>query len=118
MPTPLPLPVRQRIFSLHHTGLCAADVARQLSLPPRTVSRLVARFDAAAGDRHADVEVDLAPSPGRGGCPLSQARSSLRQACLDLRRANPGWGAGRIELELSQTIPKSMVPPRARCSAG
>jgi hypothetical protein len=115
---PLSLPIRQNIFSLLQTDLGAADIARQLGLPLRTVSRLVARWQAAAAELPVGGAIDLTALPASGGQPLAQPRRDFRQACLDLRRAHSGWGAGRIRIELCKSSPSSAVPPRAPCSVG
>ena len=110
MPAATPLPLRQQVFELCCAGQPATHAARLLSLPERTVRRLAARWlDAAAAD--------LAPGspPGR---PLAAERHPLLGCCLDLRRGNPGWGAGRIRVEMQALHPGASVPPRAPCSAG
>jgi hypothetical protein len=112
MPAPTPPALRQRLLELHRAGLPAAEIARQLSLPGRTARRLLAR----AGQPGAPD--GLPPLPGRGGRPLGPARLPLRQSCLRLRRDNPGWGAGRIRLEMQALHPGQQAPPRAPSSAG
>jgi Homeodomain-like domain len=112
MPTPLPLTVRDQIALLHQTDLSAAQIAQQLSLQPRTVRRLLARWQQAPNP------LDHSPRPHGGGRPLEPDRLPLRQACLQLRQDHPGWGAGRIRVELLQLHPGLPVPPRAHCNAG
>jgi hypothetical protein len=110
MPAATPLSVRQQIFDLTGRGLGAAEAARLLALPARTVRRLAARF------RLPDAAEDLAPyaPPGRG----LAGRLGLLGCCLALRRDNPGWGAGRIRLEMLKLHPALDVPPRAPSRAG
>jgi hypothetical protein len=111
MPAPTSPQMRQRLLDLHHAGQTPTQIARQLSLPDRTVRRLVAlacQPDAPDG---------LAPLPNRGR-PPDPGLVPLRQSCLQLRRENPGWGAGRIRLEMQTRHPGQQVPPRAPCSAG
>jgi hypothetical protein len=110
MPAATPMPVRQQIFEFTQQGLDAAEVARRLALPARTVRRLAARCRLPHSGE------DLAPCapPGR---PLAN-RLDLLQSCLALRRDNPGWGAGRIRLEMLRLHPTLDVPPRAPSRAG
>jgi hypothetical protein len=112
MPAPTPPGLRQRLLELHRAGLPPMEIARELSLPDRTVRRLVARA------RQPDAKDDLPPLPGRPGRPLDPIRLPLRLSCLQLRRENPGWGAGRIRLELQDLYPGQQVPPRAHFSTG
>jgi hypothetical protein len=112
MPVPTPLPLRQTLFQLHQAGWVAEQIAPQLNLAPRTVRLLLATW------RQQAPPLDLAPRPHGGGRPLQADRLSLQQASLQLRRDHPGWGAGRIRLELLQLYPGQPVPPRARCNAG
>jgi hypothetical protein len=112
MPAPLPLPVREQIAGLHRDGLSAPAIALQLSLQPRTVRRLLASWRQAPDPLHCSAR------PHGGGRPLHPDRLPLRQSCLQLRRDHPGWGAGRICLELRQRHPDRPAPPRARCNAG
>jgi hypothetical protein len=111
MPAPTSLELRQRLLELHNTGHTPAQIAQQLSLPSRTVRRLV----ALAGQPGAPQ--DLAPLPNCGR-PLATPRLPLQQQCLQMRRDNPGWGAGRIFLEMKKQARGTAVPPRALSSAG
>src|SRR5262245_62943831 len=97
MPAATPLPARQQIFDLTRQGLDAAEVARRLGLPARTARRLAARCRLPAAAQ------DLAPyaPSGRG----LAGRLDLLESCLALRRANLGWGAGRIRLEMLRLHP-------------
>jgi len=110
MPAATASSVRQQVLALTERGLEAAQIARQLALPARTARRLAARF------RLEGAAEDLAPSapPGR---PLA-GRMDLLDRCLALRRANPGWGAGRIRLEMLGLHPRASAPPRAPSRAG
>jgi hypothetical protein len=111
MPAATPLPMRQRVFDLAKGGHDASHVAGLLSLPQRTARRLAARCRGACS------AAGLAPRspPGR---PLAAARAPLSESCLRLRRENPGWGAGRIRVEMLALHPGACAPPRAPCSAG
>jgi hypothetical protein len=111
MPAATTLPLRQQIFDLCRAGESPSHVARLLALPERTVRRLAARWLAAP-------PASLAPLPARGGRPLAAHPPPLLRCCLDLRRDNPGWGAGRIRLEMLAMHKCARVPPRAPCSAG
>jgi len=112
MPPPTPPALRQRLLELHRAGQTAPQITRQLSLPDRTVRRLLAQA------RLPDAPDGLPPLPNRGGRPLAAERLPLRLSCLQLRRDNPGWGAGRIYVELRQRHSGQQVPPRAPCNAG
>jgi hypothetical protein len=111
MPAPTPLPLRQQLYELHRAGLSVPQIAQQLGLPQRTARHLLATWRARG-------PADLGPLPPAGGRALPPARLALRGCCLDLRREQPGWGAGRIRLELQKLHPAAQVPPRAPCSAG
>jgi hypothetical protein len=111
MPAPTSVQLRQRLLELHHTGHTPDQIAQQLSLPPRTVRRLVALA------RQLDAPPDLCPLPNHGR-PLATPRLPLLQLCLQMRRDNPGWGAGRLCLEMKKQGLGPTVPPRALCSAG
>jgi hypothetical protein len=111
MPAATPQPLRQQIFDLHHSGLAPPQIASALQLPARTVRHLLANWQQMS-------PLDLSPLPHGGGRPLAEDRSSLHDSCLRLRRDHPGWGAGRIRLELLDLHPTAAVPPRAPCSAG
>ena len=111
MPAATPPAARQRLLELLNAGQAPPQIARQLSLPERTVRRL------AALARQPDAPQDLCALPNLGR-PLAPDRLPLLQPCLQLRRDNPGWGAGRIHLELQLLCPGQSVPPRALCSAG
>jgi transposase len=110
MPAATAAHLRQRIFELSQAGHDASRIAGQLSVSPRTVRHLLARWRNAAAP-------GLAPGqpPGR---PLHPDRHPLLRCCLRLRRDNPGWGAGRIRVEMRAMHPGASVPPRAPCSAG
>ena len=112
MPAATAPALRQRLLELHRAGLDPPQIARQLSLPPRTVRRLVVLA------RQPNSAADLSPLPNRGGRLLAPTRLPLLHSCLELRRDNPGWGAGRIHLELRRLYPGQRVPPRAPCNAG
>jgi hypothetical protein len=112
MPAATPQSLRQQIFELTRAGNHPSHVARSLSLPERTVRRLAARWRAAPAG------ASLAPLPASGGRPLAAHPPPLLRCCLDLRRDNPGWGAGRIRVEMRAMHPAADVPPRALCSAG
>ena len=112
MPAATTPALRQRLLELHRAGLDPPHIARELSLPPRTVRRLVALA------RQPNAPPDLSPLPNRGGRTVAPMRLPLLDSCLELRRDNPGWGAGRIRLELRRLYPGQGVPPRAPCNAG
>ena len=111
MPAPTAPALRLRLLELLHAGQDPPQIAHQLSLPERTVRRLVALA------RQADAPQDLSPLPNLGR-PLAAERQPLRQSCLRLRRDNPGYGAGRIHLGMRKLHPGQPVPPRAPSSAG
>ena len=112
MPAPLSLSVRQRIFDLAKDGSDASQVSRLLSLPGRSVRRLL------AGWRGAALPVNLAPNSPSGGRQLAASRQGVLASCLRLRRDHPGWGAGRLRVELQRLHPPQTVPPRAPCNVG
>jgi hypothetical protein len=112
VPAPLPLPLRQRIYELGNAALDASRIARLVSVPGRTVRRLLAAW------RDGPQPPDLAPLAPAGGRRLAEDRQPVLESCLRLRRENPAWGAGRLWVELRRGHPPQAVPPRAPCSAG
>jgi hypothetical protein len=111
MPAPTSPDLRRRLLEMLQAGLSPPQIAEQLSLPGRTVRCLVARA------RQPEASDGLQPSPNHGR-PLHPDRSPLRLCCLQLRRDNPGWGAGRIRLEMQSLHKDRPAPPRALSSAG
>jgi hypothetical protein len=103
MPAATPLPLRLKVAALRRAGAAPAAIAARLALPPRTVRHLLACW------RH-DPEAGLAPRPRRGR-PLAPGRPAQRQEALELRRLRPGWGAGRLRVELLKSHPPGAVAP-------
>src|SRR5438552_6837108 len=89
----LPVPIRRALFQRWQQGQSAAAIAQALSLPPRTVRRLLRRFErrGAAG---------VPPSYDRCGPKAAATSAELVQAALALRREHPTWGAGLIRVLL------------------
>jgi hypothetical protein len=104
MPRATSPPLRQRLFDLHQEGLAIKDIAQQLALPQRTIRCLLAQW------RHLPDCHDLKPLTDHCGRKVSQERLPVQQAALQLRRDHPGWGGGRIRLELLDLYPSRLVP--------
>jgi Homeodomain-like domain len=101
MPAPTPVPLRQQMLRLLEQGLNAAQVARQLGRPERTVRRLLARPPGPGG---------LAPSydhTAHRACPLPPG---LRAEALDLAQRHPSWGATYLLVRLRQRHPDTPWP--------
>jgi hypothetical protein len=92
MPSPVPPDVRQRIWHLSQAGLASEAIALAVGRRPRTVRHLVALFTRKGGPADADYRAC--------GRPRLPGFSALREMALCLRRLNPGWGTGRILVEL------------------
>jgi hypothetical protein len=103
MPRPVPLPLRQAIWTRSRDGQDALTIAEALGLPPRTVRRLLGRF-------RSEGRGPLAPSYGRCGAATSKLPESLLQAALGLRREHPSWGAGLIRVMLHRLLPDEPLP--------
>jgi hypothetical protein len=107
MPKALSLSLRQQLFALHQAGLGAPQIAQQLSLSARTVRHLLRRWRLAPEPQ----AVDLKPLFQHSGRLLDPSRQAVYQSCLQLRTLHPGWGAGRIRLELLGLYSRFAVPP-------
>jgi hypothetical protein len=81
MPRATPFAVRQAIRRRSDSGEAPALIAADLGLPARTVRGLL---------RSGKVD---APADYSGCGPATAVAAPLRQAILDLRAENPGWGA-------------------------
>ena len=102
MATPIPLPVRQRLWQLAQQGLATDLLATRLHLSLRTVQHLLRRFRNAAGA----LAPAYRPGPGR---PV-WAGSGLREEAQALRQQHPRWGAGYIRVRLRLASPDRPLP--------
>jgi transposase InsO family protein len=102
MPTPVPLDERRRIWGLAQPGMSAEAIAPTVGRPARTVRALLARF-RLAGEA-------APPSYQACGRPPSPRFNAVREPALALRRLNPGWGAGRILVELARMPGRPALP--------
>jgi hypothetical protein len=105
MPAALSAELRRAVFRLADAGQPPASIARPLGLARSTPARLLAR----RGQRGV-----AALAPRYAACGQAQrAERPWHAPALRLRAENPGWGAGRILLELPRALP-GVTPPRAR----
>jgi hypothetical protein len=93
MPAALPAELRRAVFRLADAGQPPASIARALGLARSTPARLLARR-------------------GQRG-QAQRAELPWHAHALRLRAENPGWGAGRIRLELPRLLP-GVAPPSDR----
>ena len=106
MPRPLPVPIRQAIWQRFQQGQDGPAIAAALGLAPRTVRRLLRRFQRGGPDA-------LFPSYDRCGEATPKPAESVLQAALGLRREHPTWGAGLIRVMLRRQQP-DLCPPAER----
>jgi hypothetical protein len=102
MPTPVPLPLRQRLWRLAQQGLATAELAARLRLPRRTTQHLLRRFRQDPQR----LQPAYRPGPGRP----RWAASPLREEALAQRQQHPAWGAGYIGVRLRDAHPGQPVP--------
>jgi hypothetical protein len=100
MPRPTPEPIRSAILRRCRDGQGAARIAAELSLPPRTVRRLVRRLRDGG-------EPAIRPGYRR---PAAADPDPAREAAEALRREHPGWGAPLIRSLLLRDHPGRPIP--------
>jgi hypothetical protein len=103
MPRAVPAATRQDIVERHNRGQTLPQIAAELGLPFVTVRALWRAFrddgpDGLVTGYHAC-----------GSATPAYPESVLRRACR-LRRLHPRWGAGRIRVELLESLPPDRVP--------
>ena len=101
MPRPIPDPIRAMIWSRCQLGQTAAQIADELSLPPRTVRHLVQRF-------RRDGPSAVRPSYHRR--PADRPPTGVLATAWALRRQHPPWGAPLIRSLLLRDHPDRDVP--------
>jgi transposase len=102
MPQPIPMPVRQQIWSRCLQGQDASTIARALGLCPRTVQQLVQRF--RQGGQEA-----LPPGYHAPRLAASSPEHLVREAVF-LHQEHPSWGAGFIRVRLQLRHPTLTIP--------
>ena len=100
--------IRQAIFRLADQGLSAAAIARQLGLPPSTVRDLLRRHRLVGTDA-------LRPDYQACGRHHTHRYSPLLATLLHLHHQHPGWGAGRLRVELVDLRP-DLDPQQIPCT--
>jgi hypothetical protein len=102
MPPPIPLPLRQQIWTRHQQGQDATTIAHALRLCPRTVQHLVQRLRrrGAAGLQ----TIYHAPAPSAG------VPEHVRHEAVFLHQEHPTWGAGFIRVRLRARHPSVPLP--------
>ncbi len=99
MPAPVPLAIRQALWTRNQQGASTAELAAAFDLAPRTVRGVLQR------GRQNGLE-DLAPNrPGPDAA--REPEHPARSPALHLRQQHPGWGAGliRVMLQLQRIEP-------------
>jgi hypothetical protein len=98
MPTPIPLPLRQQILTLHAQHYTQKQIAKRLHCHPRTVRRLLQRF-LQHGTEGLTVHYDS----------TAHRKSSLpalwREELFAWAQAHPTWGAPYLRIQLTQRYP-------------
>jgi len=89
MPDALREAVRQEIWRQRSTGTSRSEMARNLAISRKSVTRILARGVEGLTPRYARC--------GRNGREYAEA---VRAAAISLKRDHPGWGAQVIQLEL------------------
>ena len=92
MPQPIPLPVRQQIWSRFLRGQAPTSIAHSLGLCPRTVQELVQRFRQRG-------QTALQPDYHGPEHPATVPEHLVREAVF-LHEQHPTWGAGFIRVRL------------------
>lgn len=102
MPPPIPLPLRQQIWTRAQEGQDAVAIARALRLCPRTVQQLVRRLRTRGtpGLRTAY------HAPG----PAPVIPEQVRHEAVFLHQEHPTWGAGFIRVRLRGRHPSLPLP--------
>src|ERR1700722_14121173 len=103
MPRPLPVPVRDIIWRRHQDGQDGPTIAEVLGLAPRTVRRLIHRFDQEG-------KAAVIPSYDQCGAGTPKQPESVVQAAVALRRKHPTWGAGLIRVFLKRQFADDPPP--------
>jgi len=94
MPPPIPVPVRQQIWSRVLRGHDASAIARALGLCRRTVQQLVQRLRQGG--------LEALPPNYRASEPRQRVPKHLVHEALFLHREHPSWGAGFIRVRLQR----------------
>jgi len=102
MPRALSDAQRSAIWERAQEHQSPATIAAQLHLCPRTVRHLLAGFRRQDGPQQ--------PRYSHCGRCLAPTRQTIHSLVLQLRRQHPGWGAGRIQLQLRR-LGLQPVPP-------
>src|SRR6476646_3952312 len=103
MPRSLPVPVRQSIWRRYQNGQDGSTIAEGLGLCPRTVRRLIHRFDQKG-------KASVAPSYDRCGAGTPKPPESVFEAALAMRREHPSWGAGLVRVFLRRRFADDPSP--------
>jgi transposase len=94
MPAPVPLPLRQTIWTRHLQGVSTSELADLFGLAPRTVRGLIRRARARGAEGLTPDSTHPNPSP---------APHPTRQEALRLRREHPTWGAGMVRVWMERS---------------
>jgi hypothetical protein len=103
MPRAIPLATRQDIIDRHVRGQALTEIAAELKIPYVTVRSIWRAFR----DQGADGLV--VGYHACGGSTPAYPDAVLRRACR-IKREHPGWGAGRIRVELLESLSADAIP--------
>ena len=103
MPRAIPFSIRQAVWQRFRDGQEAPAIAGALGLAPRTVRRLLSRFQQGGLDA-------LEPSFDSCGRATPKPAAALVQAVLQMRRDHPAWGAPLIRVMLHRQRLDSDAP--------
>jgi Helix-turn-helix domain len=103
MPRAIPVATRQDLIERHLRGQPLPQIAAELGIPFDTVRDLWRAFRDGGADGL------VVGYHACGGSTPAYPEAVLRRACR-LKREHPGWGGGRIRVELLESLPPDDVP--------
>ena len=103
MPRALPAAMRQDIIERHLRGQSLPRIAAELAIPFDTVRDLWRAFRDGGADGL------VVGYHACGSATPAYSDAVTRRACR-LKRGHPGWGAGRIRVELLESLGPGDIP--------
>jgi Helix-turn-helix domain len=109
MPRAVPTATRQDIVERHNRGQTLPQIAADLGIPFGTVRDLWRGFRDGGAD-------GLVTGYHACGCATPAYPDAVVRRTCRLRRTHPKWGAGRIRVELLESLPRTASPRCGSCS--